>query len=361
MKKIYAFHLLNDFSGSPKVLSQLLKGWVANGYEVHLHTATNREGFLSEIQGVHYHDNRYYFHQNIILRLIALMWSQLRLITSMFRKVTKDDIIYINTVLPFGAGILGKLKACKVVYHIHETSVTPLIFKNFLFGIARWSAHETIYVSDFLAQQESKTKNKIILYNAIGDDFLAKARKFKTENATHSNVLMICSLKRYKGVDEFVKLAGACREYEFRLVVNASQVEIDSFFSAADLPKNLEIFPTQKNVHPFYAWADIVLNLSRPDQWVETFGLTAIEAEAYGLPIIVPPVGGISELIEDGIHGYKVDSREHVELTKKLKEVLSDKVRYDEMSSQALINIERFSETELINKSIEHLEQNFNR
>ena len=360
MKKIYAFHLLNDFSGSPKVLSQLLNGWVANGYEVHLHTATNREGFLSEIKGIHYHDNKYFFHQNIILRLIALVWCQLRLIIAMIRKVQKEDIVYINTVLPFGAGILGKVKSACVIYHIHETSVTPLIFKNFLFGIAHWSANETIYVSDFLAQQESKTSNKTILYNAIGDDFLAKAKKNKSQKDINENVLMICSLKKYKGVDEFVVLSKACPEFEFKLVVNASQKEIDDYFTNINIPKNLAIFPTQRDVHPFYSWADVVLNLSRPDQWVETFGLTAIEAEAYGLPIIVPPVGGISELIEDGIQGYKIDCREHGKLKQKLKEILTDKEVYDRMSTQASKNIKRFSEAELINKSVENLRLNFN-
>jgi hypothetical protein len=51
--KIYAFHLLNDYSGSPKVLRQTTwrKDWIQNGIECHIVTCSGREGFLSEIKG----------------------------------------------------------------------------------------------------------------------------------------------------------------------------------------------------------------------------------------------------------------------------------------------------------------------
>ena len=32
---------------------------------------------------------------------------------------------------------------------------------------------------------------------------------------------------------------------------------------------------------------------------IETFGLTALEAMAFGLPVIVPTVGGIAEMVEE--------------------------------------------------------------
>jgi glycosyltransferase involved in cell wall biosynthesis len=42
---------------------------------------------------------------------------------------------------------------------------------------------------------------------------------------------------------------------------------------------------------------------------VETFGLTILEAMAFGIPVIVPPVGGPIELVEDGVQGFHIDSR----------------------------------------------------
>lgn len=80
----------------------------------------------------------------------------------------------------------------------------------------------------------------------------------------------------------------------------------------------------------------MVLNLSRPDAWVETFGLTVIEAMAYGIPVIVPPVGGIAELVENGINGYKADSRNVNHVSHLLKEILDENALYNYMQLQAI-------------------------
>ncbi len=352
MKKVFAFHLFNDYSGSPKVLGQLLKGWVRNNLEVHLTTSLNQEGFLSNIDNVHYHSNPYTFQKNKLLRIFSLFYNQLWLMIKMWRKVNREDIIYINTILPFGAGVLGKLKGCRIIYHVHETSISPKIFKRFLFGILKWTATEVIYVSKYLADEEPLEKKQTILYNAIETEFLQKAKKHQKEESNLKNVLMVCSLKKYKGVDEFCQLARQSSAYQFRLVVNASPKQIAQYFEAQKLPNNLSIYPSQKDVHPFYQWADIVLNLSRPDMWVETFGLTAIEAMAYGLPVIVPPVGGIAELVENGNEGYKVDSRQSEKLQETLQYILNNEGVYQQLSQTTKRSILRFSEHTFIQQSL---------
>ena len=48
MNKIIFIHLLNDFSGSPKVLSQIVKSYKNKNHDVELFTSKD-EGFLSNI------------------------------------------------------------------------------------------------------------------------------------------------------------------------------------------------------------------------------------------------------------------------------------------------------------------------
>ena len=60
----------------------------------------------------------------------------------------------------------------------------------------------------------------------------------------------------------------------------------------------------------FYNEAAIVINLTNPKLAVETFGLTPLEAMSAGLPVIVPTVGGIAEMVGDGDNGYKIDVQE---------------------------------------------------
>ena len=57
---------------------------------------------------------------------------------------------------------------------------------------------------------------------------------------------------------------------------------------------NLQILSRQEDVTSFYNKATIVLNLSDKHRFVETFGLTALEAMSAGLPVIVPTEGGIA-------------------------------------------------------------------
>ncbi len=354
--RIFAFHLLNDYSGSPKVLSQLLKGWTKNDLEVHMVTCSGREGFLSNIKGVNYHYYTYKFAQNPYIRLINLTWSQKMLFWKMLLKVKKSDIIYINTVLPFGAAFLGKIKGCRTIYHVHETSVKPPILKNFLFGIVKWAATDVIYVSNYLAKQEPiNTAKSHTLFNALEDDFFQCAKNNRSPKTALKNTLLVCSLKDYKGVNEFVELANRNKNNSFRLIVNATQIDIQDYFKDFKLTQNLEILPVQTNLHPHYNWADLILNLSRPDGWIETFGLTIIEGMAYGLPAIVPPIGGITELVEDGKNGYLVDSRDMNLLDERYKLLVNDNEKYQQMHHHALNRVEDFQEKTFISENIKIL------
>jgi len=341
--RVIAIHLLNDYSGSPKVLKQLLTGWAKRGIDLHLYTCNGREGFLSGLPHVKYHFYWYRFMKNPVLRLLFLMSSQFLLAFKLLFSLKKNDVVYINTVLPFGAAIAGKIRGNKVIYHVHETSMKPIIFKKFLFGVVNLFADEVVYVSNFLANQEPVKIKKRVIYNVLEEDFVKQAMTNKNRDKDQKIVLMICSLKSYKGVDEFLKLALTNSRYLFKLVVNASALEIEHYFSNVMLPENLVIYPTQADTHPFYSEASVVVNLSDPKLWVETFGLTILEAMAYGLPTIVPPVGGVTELVIEGKNGYLIESKKIDEICEKLNELLDHKELYKSMSFHAFEMSKQFN------------------
>src|SRR5690606_21533697 len=124
------------------------------------------------------------------------------------------------------------------------------------------------------------------------ESLTAAARSNVPKFASYLDILMVCSLRVYKGVDIFMELARNLPKHSFTLVVSAESNEIERYFKGRDLPGNLLILPTQKDLHQFYSKANLVLNLTIPDQCIETFGLTVLEAISYGIPAIVPPVGG---------------------------------------------------------------------
>jgi len=278
MKKIVFAHLLNDFSGSPLILSSIIKGVKKEGYEIDLFTCGEREGFLSDL-GINYYYFPYRFFPNKYMRLVAFMLSQFILFIKMLWRYRNQDVIfYINTLLPIGASLAGRLLGKRVVYHIPEVSIKPASFKNLLKGIANKTASTAIYVSHELMRLEAlpDVDGKVV-YNGLSEDFLTKADEYKKqEHKDKFTVLMLCSLKDYKGVPQFVKLAESLPNYNFELVVNASFEEINNYFGTVPSYPNLTIFDVQRNVHPFYQRASLILNLSHPETWVETFGMTQL-------------------------------------------------------------------------------------
>lgn len=354
--RIVAFHLLNDRSGSPKVLSQLLHAWVNDGRDVVLFSSFHQEGFLSGISGVKTRNAWYRFNANPWLRLVNYSISQLLLFFNLLFFLKKTDIVYVNTVLPFGAALMGKLKGARVIYHIHESTISPTILKWFLFKMVRLTASDIINVSEYVANHGIKSVPNHLVYNSIDESFLNhRIERQRRENP--SNVLMICSLKAYKGVFEFLTLAQDHPQYQFRLVLNASQLEIDAFFSGTEFSSNLAVYASQKNLHPFFSWADVIVNLSRPDGWIETFGLTIIEGMAYGLPAIVPPVGGILEVIQEGVTGFSVDSRNRKALNNRLISILHNPNVYQSLSMNAQFRLQIFREKPMLEKIKSILDQ----
>ncbi len=326
-KKIIFVHLLNDYSGSPKVLSQVIDDTHKEGYEVELYTGKSGEGLLTKCIQNHY----FYFYKrfdNKMMTLISFMLSQTDIFFKLLKYKNQDVVIYINTMLPFGAGLAGKVLKKKVYYHIHETSLSPQLLKKFLRFIIQHTASKIIFVSNSLKEAESfnNIEHKVI-YNTLSTEFLKKSLgsnyTWRDKNGIF-NILMICSIKAYKGIYEFIQIAKLC-EYDnsikFILVLNAQKVEIDDYFESMQIPLNVALYDKQKVLHKFYEQANLVLNLSRVDQWIETFGLTILEAISYGIPCIVPPVGGPVELIDNGVNGYCINSYDVKKIAKTILEI----------------------------------------
>lgn len=307
-KRAYFFHLLNDFSGSPNILSQVIDVLKEEGYKICVYTSRDK-GFLSDKKDVKYCTYTYKWSPAKLITLWRLFYVQIKLFFKvLFLKGVKDQVIYINTLLPFGPALAGKLRGAKVIYHIHESYIQPAVFRRFLVGVARVSAEKVIMVSNYLFEEYPSLQYKTeVIYNALPAHFVSK---IDYEAKDDYRVLMLASLKGYKGVVHYLKIAALLPEVTFELVLNTTEKEIETYFQNNHKPPNLQVYPSQSDVHPFYKRASLVLNLTIPEQCKESFGMTVLEAKAYGIPSIVPPAGGPMELVTDGVDGYHLHSKE---------------------------------------------------
>lgn len=119
---------------------------------------------------------------------------------------------------------------------------------------------------------------------------------------------------------------------------------------------NLQIVSRQNDVAPFYNEASIVLNLSDKRRFVETFGLTALEAMSAGLPVIVPTKGGIAEMVEDGVNGYKIDVQELEKIESHITTLLSNRDSYLQLAGKALEYSRNFNDEKMISGVVSILE-----
>ncbi len=122
-----------------------------------------------------------------------------------------------------------------------------------------------------------------------------------------------------------------------------------------DKTDKLKILSRQDDVVSLYNEASLVLNLSDKHKFIETFGLTALEAMSAGLPVIVPTEGGIAEMVEDGENGYKIDVQYLEKIEAHIKYLLSDRNRYQQMATNAQKYSQSFSEECMISRIAEIL------
>ncbi|MDD2123126.1 glycosyltransferase family 4 protein [Pseudomonas monteilii] len=345
---IICAHLLNDFSGSPRMLGQTIIALAGRGNTCTLYVGSNGRGVLDELD-VPVYKYGYRRFGNRWLTLLAYFWSQVALFTVLSRRLRPGAVVLVNTMMPFGAALAGKIRGASVVYHLHETSIKPPVLKKFLRWVIGRCARKVVYVSKYLQQHDAiKGVPAITIYNGLAESFQRQAASTDYQHLHDGlfHVLMLTSLKAYKGVNEFVALASAMADHphvKFTLVLSASQEEVDDYFRHLVLPKNLTLNPATSDVIRFYASASLVLNLSLVDFCVETFGLTILEAMAFGIPTIVPPVGGPVELVSDGVEGYQIDSKNHQQLVRTVAHLSQDPQLCQAMSERARMKASEFS------------------
>jgi glycosyltransferase involved in cell wall biosynthesis len=77
---------------------------------------------------------------------------------------------------------------------------------------------------------------------------------------------------------------------------------------------------------------------------VEPFGMTALEAMYYRKPVIVPQIGGVDELVENGVTGFCVDANNINAVVEKIELLASDKNIYTLMSVAAFAKAAKFTQ-----------------
>lgn len=337
MRPVIFFHPCNDYTGSTRVLSNV----IAEKYDKEEVTVVternNNKGFLSECSNVRIINvfNPKYKGKGILF-LSSLIWR----FHSLFLALVygwRYETFYINTIIPYYAALVGRLYGKSIIWHVHEKFVERPMSIRFAESVFNRTTAHRIFVSQYLKGQypENASCSYEVKYNKLSQSYIDNVVKVDLKERSLNRILMLSSLSLHKGVDMFLRLASCMPEYDFVLIVSCNAKRIDDFFSQMTIPSNCKVLPAQSDIHPFLRKTDLILNLSNPLMCVETFGMTILEAMPYGIPAIVPNVGGPKEIVQNGVNGYCVDVRD-LEMLSNYVRLSLNKENYRILSNNAL-------------------------
>jgi glycosyltransferase involved in cell wall biosynthesis len=331
-------HLLNDFSGSPRIINEKIGCYRQLGADCFVITNCDL-GFI-RVKRYPHRLVPYEKHPNMLIWALRLLVWHLRTFYLVLRLAGHGDIVHGSTQLTSPHMLAARLKGARTVSHIMETKVSPAIHMRLLLAFALRFSDRLVYLSAYvetaLCKQFSGKPHRIT-YPCIDQTILDCAgRQPDAPSAPRPfTVGLICSLIWHKGYAEFVRLAAMCPEFRFVLVINGRPENFHAQFSAEQLPANLVLHFNLKDVSTALVGMDVLLSLTKREGWIETFGLTLIEAMAFGKPVIAPAIGAPAEFVDDGRNGYLVNEADLGHIAGLLRRMQGDPAAYRRMSEAA--------------------------
>ena len=116
--------------------------------------------------------------------------------------------------------------------------------------------------------------------------------------------------------------------------------EVEALVAQLGLGAYVRFLGLMPRVSELLARADLFL---LPSQ-TESFGLAALEALASGVPVVASAVGGLPEVVRDGVTGLLVPPAQPAELARAIASLLGDEPRRSAMARAARTDaLERFA------------------
>lgn len=106
---------------------------------------------------------------------------------------------------------------------------------------------------------------------------------------------------------------------------------------------------SQSSLPYYYSAADVLIMPS----YYESFGMVALEAMACGTPVVASQVGGLAFLIQDGITGFVVPGGDHLALSDRLTQLLSQPDLRRRLGEQAAAYAQEYSWENITSRILE--------
>lgn len=355
--------------GSELFVHEITKRWVKAGHKVtFLCGAYKGSEPYSNIDGI-----------EIIRRggKASLYFWALSMYITKLKKKKFDVIIDVENGIPFFTPLFVSCPKIAVLYHIHK----EIFFRELPFYIA-WLPYflETVAMpilyrkTKFITISDS-SRTEMVRYGFREDNIRViypgvDSEKYRPTTSSYRpstfNIVFLGRLKKYKGIDVLVKaMKLVVKEIpEVRLIVvgrGDRGEELKNLVRTLHLENNIEFygFVSENKKIEILQMANVAICPSFKEGW----GITVIEANACGVPVIASDVSGLRDSVVNRKTGFLTPYGDSEGIAKKIILLSKNRKLSDELSKNAIEWSRRFSWDESSKNSlgllIEVYENNF--
>lgn len=203
--------------------------------------------------------------------------------------------------------------SCYEKKYFYPNSVLKRWLAKSMYQISMLKSDRILFVSEAGKKSYEKIfripqEKSLVVYNGVGIDKLEKGKNLLISKPENYNVTYIGRLDRVKGVDLLIdSVAKLAKKNPMHLSIigdGSIRMELEKQVRSLGIQSIVTFYGKVSNVVPFLESADIFVY---PSVWQEVFGISVIEAMAFGKLCIANRVGGLTEIINDGINGFLTD------------------------------------------------------
>lgn len=186
------------------------------------------------------------------------------------------------------------------------------------------------YLADAYLRAGFDPRKMHVIWNGIDAE---KYAEVKTEPAERIRITYAGIFKPHKGVEYLIRALAMLKDEpaELHLVGKGDgEPKYHELIEELGL-KDRIVFHGQvdnEEMTGIYRETDIYC---LPSVWPENQPVTITEAMACGIPVIASRIGGVPELVEDGVTGYLTEPRNAEDLAEKIRMMIADRERMREM------------------------------